>query len=190
MKNLFILCVAVLLASCGGGGSSGGNTIASPVVPAGDSVSGMCARQGSYFNTLSGTYKGFASEVVGSESYCEFEVSLKVNNDPEPFSNCEVSGTLSYSGTQLIADAARLSTCESRLDLPVTISQTIGFINPPNPLPLPASLIMKIDAPLPTFDSDGNRTRHPFISRTTLRLNQSYNLETDDFELLRSGEND
>ena len=171
----------LLLASCGGGsGDSNPDTASIASVDP-----GICSVQNNYFSELAGTRTGLLREAVlateAIDSFCEFDVELVFNNDPDPARNCEITGRLSYVGTQLVVDAGNSVSCDSASDVMIRIGQSVAVVQiNPTPIEPPLDILIFVEAPNPAETG----VRVPFINCQVVSANQDYSIQINDDQLL------
>ena len=180
-KPIAISVALTVLTSCGGG-SGGGNPETGSIA---NIDPGFCSVQSDYFSELAGTRTGLLREAVlatdAIDSFCEFDVELVFNNDPKPTRNCEITGQLSYVGTQLVVDAGNTVSCESASDVMIRISQSVAVVQVnPTPIEPPLDILLFVEAPNPVDTG----VRVPFINRQVVSVNQDYSIQINDDQLL------
>lgn len=164
------------ISACGGSGGSGGdNGISNDPV----TTTGACANYLDYFASLSGERTGIVSEAVAPNSMCVFEVTMTINNDPDPLINCRTTGSLSFTGSQMIVDDVNPASCASRVDVPLLIGQSIPFIAQPDSIDLPTRLTLLVMDDLPAFDVNGMRINYPVAEQQVITLTGDLALSID-----------
>ena len=165
------LCV---LFACGGGASD------SAISSMTENAASGCAFQNDYFSQLAGTRTGQIREaVLASEvdSFCEFDIELKINNDPNPTRNCEVTGQLSYVGTQLVVDAGNAISCDSDSEVMVRLGQSVAVLaTEPALIEPPINVLLFVESER----LEGNDLRAPFITQQVVTVNTDFSFQIDD----------
>lgn len=175
MKKYSVLLITAFISGCGGGG--GDDTDESSTDTTGSIFPDICSGQSEYFESLSGIRVGMLSELeLGSISLCEFEVTMEIDNAPNPAMNCSTSGTVSYTGTQLIVDDVTPSICQSAIDLPITVGQSVPFVTNPAEIPLPTTLTLIVDGVPTGTDENGMVLRNPFIGSQVVTLDPTFSI--------------
>ena len=186
IKKILVGTSFAVIASCGGGGSGGGESAIEVVVPGGsDQVNDICTAQSVYFTNLSGLVTGVLTEPPTATSMCEFVVEMDIENNPNPLSNCSVTGTLSYVGTQMIVDAFTPTICASQIDVPITVGQSVPIVTvQDSEIPLPTTLTLIATGEFPSLNSEGMVIRNPFNNSQTVTLDSNFSIQIDNFGTL------
>ena len=179
-KHIAISVALTVLSSCDGG-TGGGNKLETGV----NVDPSFCSVQSDYFSELAGTRTGLLREAVlateAIDSFCEFDVELVFNNDPDPTRNCEITGRLSYVGTQLIVDAGNTVSCDSASNVMIRIGQSVAVLQVnPTPIEPPLDILLFVESDNP----EDNDVRVPFINRQVISVSQDYSIQINDDQLL------
>lgn len=181
-KPIAISVALTFLTACGGGSGGGDNPETGSIANVDPS---FCSVQSNYFSELAGTRTGQLREAVlateAIDSFCEFDVELVFNNDPDPTRNCEITGRLSYVGTQLVVDAGNTVSCDSASDVMIRIGQSVAVVQVnPTPIEPPLDILLFVESDNP----EDNDVRVPFINRQVVSVNQDYSIQINDDQLL------
>lgn len=176
MRVTALVVSLVFLPACGGGsGGSNGATASGPV-----SGANICAVQDDFFSQVAGRRTGQLHEAVLAsdvDSFCEFDVELVINNDPDPTRNCELTGRMSYVGTQLVVDAGNAISCDSDSDVMVRLGQSVAVMATiPAPIEPPISVLLFVESER----LEGPDLRAPFITQQVVTMNADFSIQVDD----------